>query len=155
MGGEKKPWKHRSKFEKCLKQGKCSICSIFLGQVQKKCLKQGKCSICSICSIFWGNLPCWTHVQSSPKKLNILNILNISLVLSTFFEHGQKGLNILSISPVLGTFWFLYFIFQCLSSSKEWQSLLSLTREGRINRKLHNTSLLGLLFVKKSLKMAP
>ena len=99
------PWRSSNtekssiKIKKCLKQGKCSICSIFFGHVQKKCLKQGKCSICSICSIFWGNFEHGFNMEGSPKKLNILNILNISPVLSTFFEHGPKRLNILSISP--------------------------------------------------------
>ena len=39
-----------------------------------------------------------TFLNITPKRLNILNI---SPVLSTFFEHRQK---ILNISPVLSTF---------------------------------------------------
>ena len=71
----------------------------------KKCLKQWKCSICSICSILRGNVPCSIPFPYFPSGLNILNILNISPVLSTFLEHAPKRLNILSISPVLSTFW--------------------------------------------------
>ena len=69
--------------KKCLKQGKCSICSIFLGLCSKKCLKQGKCSICSICSILRGNSP--FESPYFPSGLNKLNKLNISPVLSTFY----------------------------------------------------------------------
>ena len=101
LTGAKTPENRGCNFKKCLKQGICSICSILSWHVPQKCLKQGKCSICSIC---WGNIPCSTPFPYFPSGLNILNILHISLVLSTFLEHAPKRLNILSISPVLSTF---------------------------------------------------
>ena len=39
-----------------------------------------------------------------PPGLNILNILNISPLFSTFREDGPRGLNIWSMCPVLATF---------------------------------------------------
>ena len=98
-------------FKKCLKQGKCSICSIFLRHLPKKVLKTGE--MFNMFNMFHpeGKYGKGIEHEYFPSGLIILNILNISPVLSTFLGTYQKGLNILSISPVLGTFrnFILYF----------------------------------------------
>ena len=40
--------------------------------------------------------------QDFPQKMNITNIINISLVLATF---SKQWINIINISQVLATFW--------------------------------------------------
>ena len=80
----------------------------------KKCLKQGKCSICSICSILRGNVPCSIPFPYFPSGLNILNILNISPVLSTFFGTCPKKIEHIEHFPC-----FKHFLKLVLSKSAQ------------------------------------
>ena len=115
LTGAKTPENRGWNFEKCPKQGKCSICSILSWHVPKKVLKtgemfnmftmfnpEGKCSM-------FNPLPPYF-----PSGLNILNILNISPVLSTFLEHAPKKIELIEHFPC-----FKHFLKLVLSKSAQ------------------------------------